>query len=168
MGRDRWKKGGSLILDKQGRVIISRSAAETRALGASIGKRLKAGAVIALRGDLGSGKTCMVQGIAAGLGVAPGACVNSPTFVLINEYEGPIPLYHFDLYRLADGNELIDLGWEDYLDSRGVIAIEWAERMGSLLPPDHIGISLEITGETSRRISISGGNVEKMLEQNVR
>ena len=143
-------------MNEQGRVIFSKSAEETRALGVRIGRRLRAGAVIALRGELGSGKTCMVQGIAAGLGVAPTAYVNSPTFVLINEYDGPIPLYHFDLYRLADGNELIDLGWEDYLDSRGVIAIEWAERMGSLLPPDHIGISLEVTGETSRRISISG------------
>ena len=137
-------------------MIISNSAEETRALGERIGKRLRAGTVIALRGDLGSGKTCMVQGLAAGLGVAPTACVNSPTFVLINEYDGPIPLYHFDLYRLADGNELIDLGWEDYLDSGGVIAIEWAERMEALLPPDHVSISLEVTGETSRRISISG------------
>ncbi|MEJ2744225.1 MAG: tRNA (adenosine(37)-N6)-threonylcarbamoyltransferase complex ATPase subunit type 1 TsaE, partial [bacterium] len=125
-------------MNRQGSTIVSRSAEETRALGARLGKQLKVGAVIALHGELGSGKTCMVQGIAAGLGVAPTACVNSPTFVLINEYNGPIPLYHFDLYRLADGNELIDLGWEDYLDSQGVIAIEWAERMGSLLPPDHI------------------------------
>lgn len=155
-------------MNDMGRVIISKSADETRAIGAGIGRRLRAGTVVALRGDLGSGKTCMVQGIAAGLGVAPTACVNSPTFVLINEYDGPIPLYHFDLYRLADGNELIDLGWDDYLDSRGVIAIEWAERMGSLLPPDHIGISLEVTGKTSRRISISGGNVDKLLEQNAR
>lgn len=147
-------------MNDRGHVIISKSAEETRALGVRIGRQLGAGAVIALRGDLGSGKTCMVQGIAAGLGVAPTACVNSPTFVIINEYDGPVPLFHFDLYRLADGNELIDLGWEDYLDSRGVIAIEWAERMGSLLPPDHIGITLEVTGENSRRIIITGKDLE--------
>jgi tRNA threonylcarbamoyladenosine biosynthesis protein TsaE len=141
-------------------VIISKSVEETRAIGARIGKHLRAGTVLALHGDLGSGKTCMVQGIAAGLGVSSTACVNSPTFVLINEYDGPIPLYHFDLYRLADGSELIDLGWEDYLDSQGVIAIEWAERMGSLLPPDHIGINLEITGESSRRITFTGKDLE--------
>lgn len=143
-------------MNERPRVIVSNSAEETRAIGAGLGRRLRSGAVVALRGDLGSGKTCMVQGIAAGMGVAPAACVNSPTFVIINEYAGPVPLYHFDLYRLADGNELIDLGWDDYLDGAGVIAIEWAERMGSLLPPDHISIGLEITGETSRRITISG------------
>lgn len=155
-------------MTEQGLVVISRGVEETRALGVRIGKRLREGAVVALHGELGSGKTCMVQGIAAGLGVAPSACVNSPTFVIINEYDGPIPFYHIDLYRVANGRELIDLGWEDYLDRRGVIAIEWAEKMGSLLPPDHISIRLEVTGETTRRISISGNNVKKMVEQDAR
>ncbi len=158
-------KGDFPILIEQELVVISRSVDKTRALGVRIGRRLREGAVVALRGELGSGKTCLVQGIAGGLGVAPSACVNSPTFVIINEYDGPIPLYHFDLYRVADGRELIDLGWEDYLDRRGVIAIEWAEKMAPLLPPDHISIDLEVTGETSRRIVISGSDVRKMMER---
>ena len=155
-------------MTEQELVVISRSVEKTRALGVRIGRRLREGAVVALHGELGSGKTCMVQGIAAGLGVAPLSCVNSPTFVIINEYNGPIPFYHFDLYRVADGRELIDLGWEDYLDRRGVIAIEWAEKMGPLLPPDHISIGLEVTGETTRRIMISGSNVKKIMKQDAR
>jgi len=150
-------------LTEQGLVVISAGVEETHALGVKIGRRLREGAVIALHGELGAGKTCMVQGIAAGLGVAPSACVNSPTFVIINEYGGPLAFFHFDLYRVHDWREVYDLGWEDYLDRRGVIAIEWAEKMGPLLPPDHISIALEVTGETSRRITITGEVIKKIF-----
>jgi len=137
-------------------VVHSKSAGDTRALGARIGRRLEKGTVIGLFGALGSGKTCLVQGLAEGLGVNPALPVSSPTFVLINEYEGPTPLFHFDLYRIGEPREIIELGWEDYLDKDGVIVIEWAERMGGLLPDKHIHIGIEITGENSREIRISG------------
>jgi tRNA threonylcarbamoyladenosine biosynthesis protein TsaE len=118
--------------------------------------RVPAGTVIALYGELGSGKTCLVQGIAAGLGVPASVPVNSPSFVIISEYAGRLPFFHVDLYRVRDWRDVFDLGWDDYLEKRGVIAIEWAERMGPLLPPGHIAITLEIAGETTRNITISG------------
>ncbi|MCX6354653.1 MAG: tRNA (adenosine(37)-N6)-threonylcarbamoyltransferase complex ATPase subunit type 1 TsaE [Candidatus Aureabacteria bacterium] len=140
-------------------VVTSSSPEETRALGEKIGSRLRAGAVVALFGELGSGKTCLVQGVASGLGVDPSVTVNSPSYVLINEYPGRIPLFHFDFYRVHDWREVYDLGWDDYLDKGGVIAIEWAERMNNLLPEEHIRIDLQITGENSRSIRISGDDI---------
>lgn len=137
-------------------VFRSSSPGETRAIGARIGALLKPGAVLALHGELGAGKTCLVQGLAEGLGIVRPARVSSPTFVIINEYPARIPLFHFDLYRLPDGRELIELGWDDYLERRGVIAIEWAERMRDLLPADHLAVTLEVTGEKTRRISVRG------------
>ena len=157
------KKGDSAISAEKGSTLLSSSEEETRSIGARIGRGVKSGDVIALTGELGSGKTCLVQGIARGLGVDPSAPVNSPSFVLINEYPGPVPLYHIDLYRLRDGRELFDLGWEDYLDRRGVIAIEWAERAGPFLPPDCIGIALEITGETTRKVRLSGRKLADLM-----
>lgn len=142
-------------------VFHSSSPGETRAVGARLGARLKPGAVLALHGGLGAGKTCLVQGLAEGLGIRPPARVSSPTFVIINEYPARIPLFHFDLYRLPDGHELIELGWEDYLERGGVIAIEWAERMRDLLPADHLGVTLEVTGEKTRRITLRGKNIDE-------
>jgi tRNA threonylcarbamoyladenosine biosynthesis protein TsaE len=123
---------------------------------------VKPGAVLALRGELGAGKTCFVQGLAEGLGIVPPARVSSPSFVIINEYPARIPLFHFDLYRLPDGDELVELGWEDYLERGGVIAIEWAERMEALLPEDCIDIEIEVTGEKSRRITLRGSRAKNL------
>jgi tRNA threonylcarbamoyladenosine biosynthesis protein TsaE len=145
--------------------LISSSPEGTRAIGKRIGTCIKEGAVLALQGELGSGKTCLVQGIATGLGVDRSVPVNSPSFVIINEYPGPVTLYHFDLYRVHEERELWELGWEEYLARPGVIVIEWAERTGSLLPDDHIRIALEITGESSRRITISGRGVAEFLKK---
>jgi tRNA threonylcarbamoyladenosine biosynthesis protein TsaE len=141
--------------------FLSSSPEETRDVGARIGARLWPGAVLALHGELGSGKTCLVQGLAEGLGLVPPARVSSPSFVIINEYPARIPLFHFDLYRLPDGRELIELGWEDYLERGGVIAIEWAERMRDLLPADHLRVTMEVTGEKTRRITLHGRGVER-------
>ncbi|MCX6357159.1 MAG: tRNA (adenosine(37)-N6)-threonylcarbamoyltransferase complex ATPase subunit type 1 TsaE [Candidatus Aureabacteria bacterium] len=140
-------------------VVITRSAEETRSLGERIGELLSPGAVLALHGELGAGKTCLVKGLARGLGIDGAVNVSSPSFVIINEYPGRVPLFHFDLYRIHDAREMIDLDWEDYLDRGGVIAIEWAERMQELLPDDHLGVRLEITGERSRKIVFSGVGV---------
>ena len=107
--------------------IISNSEEETERLGADLAARLPAGSIVAFTGDLGAGKTAFVRGMARGLGVTER--VTSPTFTIVNEYEGDgPPLFHFDLYRLGDAGELFDIGWEDYLTRGGICAVEWSER----------------------------------------
>ncbi len=116
-------------------MIISHSPAETLAHGRAIAATLRGGEVLALDGDLGTGKTHFVKGLAAGLGHV--GDVTSPTFTLVHEYTGGrIPLFHFDFYRLAAADEVLQLGLDDYLDSGGVLAIEWAGKFPSLLPRD--------------------------------
>lgn len=111
---------------------ITDSAEETEALGARLGSGLPAGTVIAFTGDLGAGKTAFTRGLARGLGITDR--VTSPTYTIVNEYEGGrLPLFHFDLYRLSDGEELFDIGWEDYLTRNGICAVEWSENAEGLL-----------------------------------
>ena len=118
---------------------------ETQEIGVKIGGQLNPGDVVALIGDLGVGKTCLTQGIARGAGVCQNETVNSPSYILINEYEGKIPIYHIDLYRLEQIEDIIALGLEEYLEGDGICVIEWADRMGELLPERHIQV--KITGE---------------------
>ncbi|MEW6750392.1 MAG: tRNA (adenosine(37)-N6)-threonylcarbamoyltransferase complex ATPase subunit type 1 TsaE [Candidatus Latescibacterota bacterium] len=137
--------------------VVTRSPEETRALGAELAGTLEPGDVVALYGDLGSGKTCLAQGICAGLAVA--GPVTSPTFILINEYRGvlrgaTIPVYHLDLYRLRSPEELENLGAEEYLCGQGVSLVEWAERAGDLLPSRRYEASLEYVDVSERRIHI--------------
>ena len=121
--------------------IITNSPEQTFRLGEKIGKHITGGTILALSGDLGAGKTALSQGIAYGLGISE--AVVSPTFTLIHEYEeGRIPLYHMDMYRLETEREFVQLGLEDYFNSKGAIVIEWAERLGTLLPPDHILVKI--------------------------
>ena len=136
--------------------VNSSSEEETRSIGERISKRVKTGAVLAVEGELGAGKTCLIQGIARGLGIDSSIPVNSPSYVIINEYPGPVPLYHFDLYRLHEERELVELDWQDYLGKKGVIVIEWADRISSLLPRGHIRIVMEVTGPNSRLIKFWG------------
>ena len=111
---------------------MTNSAEETEALGARLGAELPAGTVIAFTGDLGAGKTAFTRGLARGLGITDR--VTSPTYTIVNEYEGGrLPLFHFDLYRLSDGEELFDIGWEDYLTRNGICAVEWSENAEGLL-----------------------------------
>ena len=119
---------------------ITHSVEETEAVGRSFAKTLRSGDVVACFGDLGSGKTAFTRGVAAGLGYQ--GRVTSPTFTIVNEYEGPLPLFHFDMYRLADEEELFDIGWEDYLSRRGVCLVEWSERIVAALPPDTIRVDI--------------------------
>lgn len=121
-------------------VIKTFSAAETRALGEKLAPLLKPGDVICLNGDLGAGKTAFSQGVARGLGVTDP--VTSPTFTLINEYQGRLPLYHFDVYRLGGPEEMEDLGYEEYFYGRGVCLIEWAQLVEDVLPEDRLDITL--------------------------
>lgn len=122
--------------------VKSESPESTRTLGEQLGRFLRPGNVVALLGNLGAGKTCFTQGIARGLGVS--AKVTSPTFVLIKEYQGRLPLYHFDAYRLGSPEELVDLGSEEYFSGPGVCVIEWAERVTAALPEDRLEVELLI------------------------
>lgn len=131
---------------------------QTIKLGEIIGKSLEPGTIIALNGDLGAGKTVLVKGIARGLGIEEEP--NSPTFVIMNAYEGNIPLYHFDLYRVEDADELKGIGYEDFLFGDGVSAVEWADRIEEIFPEYTIYIKIEIpeaeSSETTRDIRIEG------------
>lgn len=129
------------------------SPEETLLLGRSLGERLLPGNVVALIGDLGAGKTHLIQGICLGLDVKE--FVTSPTFTLINEYEGRVPVAHFDLYRLEDPEAVLDLGYDDYLDGAGVCLIEWADKFPELLPVHRIEIQIELIDEVCRRIQIT-------------
>ncbi|MDD2388838.1 MAG: tRNA (adenosine(37)-N6)-threonylcarbamoyltransferase complex ATPase subunit type 1 TsaE [Desulfobacterales bacterium] len=135
--------------------IITRSLDETQALGQKAGSLLKAGTVIALTGDLGSGKTTFVQGLARGLAVADDYYITSPTFTLINEYPGRCPLFHIDLYRLSGPDDFESIGLYDILDSDGVVAIEWAEKLCGDVPSDYVSIDLTILEDDSRQIRIT-------------
>ena len=135
--------------------FITKSPEETEAVGAALGKRLHAGAVIAYQGDLGAGKTAFTRGVACGLGAKES--VTSPTYTIVNEYlSGKYPLFHFDMYRLASSDDLFDIGWEDYLDRGGVCAVEWSENVADAME-GAIMVTIEKLDEDSRRITIEGG-----------
>ena len=136
---------------------ISHSVTETEAIGEALAKTLKGGDVVAYYGDLGACKTAFTRGLARGLGCT--GRVSSPTFTIVNEHEGRLPLFHFDMYRLGDEEELFDIGWEDYLCRGGVCAVEWSERVSGALPEDAITVTIERHNEQDewRRIIIKGG-----------
>jgi tRNA threonylcarbamoyladenosine biosynthesis protein TsaE len=133
--------------------------AGTEALGRALGRELQPGTVVALIGDLGAGKTHLTRAIAEGLGIRNPDAVNSPTFVLIQEYDGPTPLYHFDAYRLTGDREFQELGSDEYFDGRGVCVVEWADRVPASLPPDRIVIRLQATTATARSVELSATGV---------
>ena len=135
-----------MIMENRNENFITESPAETQALGEKLGKTLKQGDVIALVGDLGTGKTCLTQGIARGIGIAPDEVVNSPSYILINEYNGTIPIYHIDLYRLENSEEIAELGLSEYIEGDGICIIEWAERMADALPDTCIKIHIMLAG----------------------
>ena len=132
--------------------ILSRSPEETAAAGERLGRTLGAGDVVALVGELGAGKTCFIQGLARGLGVAVHA--TSPTFVLINEYRGRVPIYHVDAYRTQSLVELLELGVPELLQGDGVTVVEWADKLLPLLPARTIEVRIEGLGDEPRTITI--------------
>ena len=133
-------------------IIITHSENETIREGERLGRTLSAGAVVALQGDLGAGKTAFIRGLAAGLGVA--SPVTSPTFTIVNEHPGAIPLFHFDMYRIAGEQELFDIGWDEYIAQGGVCAIEWSERIPDALPSGSITVKIENLGGDNRQLEI--------------
>jgi len=131
------------------------SLAETLKFGRHLGRQARPGHVFTLTGDLGAGKTTLTQAIGQGLEV-PGTCyITSPTFSLLHEYPGRIPLYHMDLYRLAGEEEMEELGFEDYIYGEGLTVIEWPDRLGTLMPEDRLDIELSIVSETAREVILT-------------
>ena len=136
--------------------IISHSAKQTMEIARLLGGQLREGDILALSGELGSGKTCFTGGIARGLGVSESYQITSPTFTLINEYPARCDLYHFDVYRLNGYSEFEDLGYEEYFSRGGVVVIEWAEKIAPVLPVDTFFVSFEYVDENIRNIKIKG------------
>jgi tRNA threonylcarbamoyladenosine biosynthesis protein TsaE len=134
--------------------LFSASAEETQAIGQRISGRLAPPSVIAIRGGLGSGKTCLAKGIAKGFGISE--TITSPTYTIINEYSGSIPFYHIDAYRLENGEEFDLVGGRQLLSGNGIYIIEWSDRIGKSLPDNSIKIEIEITGPQARLIRIRG------------
>ena len=135
--------------------FITNSPQETENLGAALGKILRPGTVLAYRGDLGAGKTAFTRGLARGLGYTEP--VTSPTYTIVNEYlGGRLPLFHFDMYRLASSDDLWDIGWEDYLERGGICAVEWSENVADALE-NALLITIHKLGEEVRKIEIEGG-----------
>ena len=136
---------------------LSHSEAETEALGARLAEKLPGGAVIAMYGDLGAGKTAFVRGMARGMGLS--CRVSSPTFTIVNEYLGDRELIHFDMYRLSGADELFDIGWEDYLARGAVCAVEWSENVEDAFFGDEIRVTIEKLSDTERKITIEGAKL---------
>lgn len=136
-------------------IFHTKSAAETEALGERLAKALRGGEVIAYTGDLGAGKTAFTRGLARGLGVS--GEVSSPTFALVHEHSGKIPLYHFDMFRVDSWDDLYSTGFFDYLESGGVLVIEWSENIEGALPEDAVRITIsQGEGENQRVFQVEG------------
>jgi tRNA threonylcarbamoyladenosine biosynthesis protein TsaE len=146
----------STIHDSRSTIVELPDPAATRAFGRRIGQRLWPGAVVALIGPLGAGKTHLARAIAEGLDIAESRVVTSPTFVLVQEYSARLPIYHFDAYRLNTEAEFADLGAHEYFESGGVSLIEWADRVPDCLPAEHLRVRLTVRGETARQAEVEG------------
>ncbi|TET10534.1 MAG: tRNA (adenosine(37)-N6)-threonylcarbamoyltransferase complex ATPase subunit type 1 TsaE [Candidatus Atribacteria bacterium] len=145
--------------------IITKSPEETKNLGKEVSKLAKPGDLLAFYGELGTGKTCFIQGIARGLKVKD--YVTSPSFTIINEYQGKIPIYHFDLFRLDNAEEILELGYKEYFYGEGLTVIEWAEKIEQLLPKEYLGIKIKFKDRYQRTISFipQGDRFNKFLEE---
>ena len=147
-------------------IYDSRDEHDTALLGAALAAVLPPGSVVALNGPLGAGKTRLVQAVAEALGVPRSECV-SPTFMLINEYWGRLPVYHFDAYRVKDDDEFLELGPDEYFEGTGITLVEWAERVQRCLPPQRLEIRIEPAGPSQRRFEITarGAMYEELLDR---
>lgn len=136
-------------------VFFTNSQQETEKLGENLARKLPDGAVVAMFGDLGAGKTAFVRGMAKGLGLD--CRVSSPTFTIVNEYIGARSLFHFDMYRLGSADELFDIGWEDYLSRGAICAVEWSENVREAFNGEEVTVSIEKLDEQRRKITVEGG-----------
>ena len=151
-------KTGEVLLEKTEKRITVHSTDETVRLGKRLGASLNAGDLVALVGELGSGKTWFTKGVALGIGVHPKTVVSSPSFALVNEYYGKCPLYHMDVFRLDSPDDFFSSGLEEYLNFEGVVIMEWADRFAPLLPHHRIWVEFSIIGKQSREIVFSGSH----------
>ena len=150
------------------KAFITNSPEDTIGLGRKIGKLLKAGDVVALVGNLGAGKTVIANGLCCGLEVKE-SYITSPTYTIINQYDGRVPVYHIDLYRLKNSSELYNLGWDEYIYGYGVCVIEWADKAGEMLPEEYLTVNIEVTGTNKRKITLQAkGQSYKSLLGKVR
>jgi tRNA threonylcarbamoyladenosine biosynthesis protein TsaE len=149
------------------RSVVAKNVAETLELGARLGRLLAPGDFIALVGELGAGKTQFAKGVAVGLQVDPGTPVTSPTYNILNIYQGRLPLYHFDLYRLHGPDEVEELGFEEYFYGTGACVVEWAERLGEEMPEQYLTVSLSHAGVEERSVSFAatGPRAVTLLEE---
>lgn len=139
---------------KDMKMVITKKPEETMTVGESIAKTLKPGGFIGLSGELGAGKTVFAKGVAKGLGVKGYRYVNSPSFVIIKEYKGKFPLYHFDVYRLESTDDLDTVGYEEYFYGKGVTVVEWADKIKGILPDNRIDVKISHAGKNKRKIRI--------------
>jgi tRNA threonylcarbamoyladenosine biosynthesis protein TsaE len=149
-------KAGWEEFEGRSTMLYTSSPEETIQLGQFIGEVLRPGSVIGLCGELGTGKTHLIKGLARGLGVDERYYVTSPSFTIINEYPGRIPLNHLDLYRLENMDQMEELGYEEYFYHEGVTVIEWAEKVLPLLPENHLMVEISHLGENRRKFKITG------------
>jgi tRNA threonylcarbamoyladenosine biosynthesis protein TsaE len=151
------RAAGNVAEERSAIVLISESSLETFRIGKVLGEGLREGDCVALIGELGAGKTSLTQGIAHGLGIPDGFVITSPTFTILNEYPGSgLALYHMDAYRLNGSADLDEMGYEEYLAGRGVMVIEWAERILDAVPREALFVRMTYVDENVRRIEISG------------
>ena len=145
--------------------IITKSPEETKKLGKEVSKLVKPGDLLAFYGELGAGKTCFIQGISRGLKVKD--YVTSPTFTIINEYQGKIPIFHFDLFRLNNAEEILELSYKEYFYGEGLTVIEWAEKIEQFLPKEHLKIDIKFKDRYQRTISFipQGDRFNNFLEE---
>jgi tRNA threonylcarbamoyladenosine biosynthesis protein TsaE len=136
--------------------VYSHNEEETLAIGSLMGSVMTAGDIIGISGELGAGKTCIARGIAKGMGISRRYHITSPTFTLINEYPGEVPLYHMDMYRLSDSSDVGDVGYYEYLGGKGVAVVEWAEKIADVLPAHAYHIIIEHCNESLRKLDIEG------------
>jgi tRNA threonylcarbamoyladenosine biosynthesis protein TsaE len=147
--------------------IISGSSEETVKIGSRLGRLLSRGDVVALKGDLGSGKTTLVKGMAHGAGVKDAKHVNSPSFVILKEYSGKIPIYHFDVYRLDDPSSMDTVGYKEFFYGEGASVIEWADKIEELLPEERMDIEMTVSGASERELNVTalGKRYENLLRR---
>ncbi len=155
-------------MENRNETFKTESPEETQALGEKLGKTLKQGDVIALIGDLGTGKTCLTQGIVRGVGIASGEIVSSPSYILINEYNGTVPIYHIDLYRLENSEEIAELGLSEYVEGDGICIIEWAERMADALPDTCVKIHIRLAETNQNDSKIDTSISHSPVDENIR
>lgn len=132
--------------------IVTKSETETQQAGAELVKTLVPGSVVAMYGDLGAGKTAFVRGMTRGLGI--NFPVSSPTFNVVNEYPGKVPVFHFDMYRLGSADELFDIGWDDYLERGGICAVEWSENVEEAFEPGTVKVTIIKLSDSEREITV--------------